>query len=244
VGVRCLVLSDIHSNLAAFEVVLADAGFVDQVWCAGDVIGYGPQPNECLDRLRSLPHVCVAGNHDWAAIGKLDISAFNPDAMRACLWTGKQLTPDNWSYVANLPERWVQEPFTIVHGSPRYPIWEYITDPWTARENLGDFHTTYCFFGHTHVPKVYRCFEARGACIEEPLPLPKPLSLDQDRCLINPGGVGQPRDGDARASYMILDLDKSTIELRRVVYNIRQTQDLMYSLGLPHRLADRLSIGW
>ena len=241
---RCLVLSDIHSNLAAFEAVLADAGPVDHVWCVGDVIGYGPQPNECIERLAALPHICVAGNHDWAAIDRLDISAFNPDATRACLWTREQLTASSWAYIENLPERLVQDAFTIVHGSPRYPIWEYITDPRTATENLGHFGSNYCFFGHTHKPVVYPCSEPLRACQSRELPLGEPLPLGQDRSLINPGGVGQPRDGDFRASYMILDLDNGTFELRRVPYEIEQTQKLMLSVGLPSRLAWRLSIGW
>jgi predicted phosphodiesterase len=239
-----LVLSDIHSNLTAFEAVLADAGPVDQIWCVGDVIGYGPQPNECIERLRSLPHFCVAGNHDWAAVNRLDISAFNPDAMRACLWTREQLTPSSRAYIEGLPERLVHDPFTIVHGSPRYPIWEYITEAETATENLSHFNTTHCFFGHTHRPKMYGCPGQHGACREEDLPLKDPTPLGQDRRLINPGGVGQPRDADPRASYMILNLDNGTVELRRVPYDIERTQKLMRTLGLPRRLADRLSIGW
>ena len=241
---RCLVLSDIHSNLAAFEAVLAEAGSVDQVWCAGDVIGYGPQPNECVEHLKSLPHICVAGNHDWASVGRLDISAFNPDAIRACLWTREQLTPDNRAYIEGLPERLVQGHFTVVHGSPRYPIWEYITDAEMAQENLSHFGTEYCFFGHTHRPAFYDCPDPHGACREKRLPSTTPTSLGPERCLVNPGGVGQPRDNDPRASYMILDTDNGTVELHRVRYDIQRTQKLMLSLGLPPRLAARLSIGW
>jgi predicted phosphodiesterase len=241
---RYLVLSDIHSNLAAFEAVLADAGEFDKVWCLGDVIGYGPQPNECIERLRSLPHICVAGNHDWAAINRLDVSAFNPDALRACLWTRKQLTPSNWELIEDLPETLVEDGFTIVHGSPRYPIWEYITRPAVAMANFEHFDTPYCLFGHTHIPVVYAFDGLQNTCDASIMAENDPMPLDIERLLINPGGVGQPRDGDARASYVILDSEENTVEYRRVEYPIEETQQLMLSLGLPPRLAMRLSIGW
>ena len=241
---RYLVLSDIHSNLAAFEAVLADAGQFDKIWCLGDVIGYGPQPNECIERLQSLPHICVAGNHDWAAINKLDVSAFNPDALRACLWTREQLTPSNWEFVEDLPETLVEDSFTIVHGSPRYPIWEYITRPAVAMANFAYFDTAYCLFGHTHIPVVYAFDGLHNTCDAFMMPEYDPVPLEMERLLINPGGVGQPRDGDPRASYVILDMEENTIEYRRVEYPIEETQQLMFSLGLPPRLALRLSIGW
>ena len=241
---RYLVLSDIHSNLLAFETVLADAGEFDKIWCMGDVIGYGPQPNECIERLKGLPHICVAGNHDWAAIKKLDVSAFNPDALRACLWTREQLTPGNWEFIEELPETLVEDSFTIVHGSPRYPIWEYITHPSVATANFAHFDTPYCFFGHTHIPVVYAFDGSHNTCEPLKLPLNEAAPLDVRRLLINPGGVGQPRDGDPRASYVILDTEENAIEHRRVEYPIEETQQLMFALDLPPRLAMRLSIGW
>lgn len=242
--VRYLVLSDIHANLAAFEAVLADAGQFDSIWCLGDVIGYGPQPNECIERLKGFPHVCVAGNHDWAAINKLDISAFNPDARQACLWTREQLTPDNWEYIESLPERLVEDRFTIVHGSPRHPIWEYITHPYVAAANLASLDTFYCFFGHTHIPVVFACTRSPRRCEALMMPLSDPVPLGEPRWLINPGGVGQPRDGDPRASYAILDTDANTVEHRRVEYPIEETQRLMVERNLPARLATRLMFGW
>jgi predicted phosphodiesterase len=240
---RCLVLSDIHSNLAAFETVLADAGKFDIVWCLGDVVGYGPQPNECIDRLKSLPHMCVAGNHDWAAIDQLDISGFNPYAMRACLWTREQLTPGNWGYLEDLPEMLVDDAFTIVHGSPRHPIWEYIVHPSIAAANFTYFDTPYGFFGHTHIPIVYAFDPVEQTCVTLSMPERAPLYLDIDRLLINPGGVGQPRDGDPRASYLILDTEQSSVEYRRVEYPITETQELMRVAGLPEPLVTRLSHG-
>lgn len=242
--VRCLLLSDIHSNLVAFEAVLADAGSFDLIWCLGDVIGYGPQPNECIERLRSLPHVCVAGNHDWAAIGKLDVSDFNPDASRACLWTRRQLTADNLAYVQNLPERIVQDGFTLVHGSPRHPIWEYVSHTLAAAENLSYFDTACCLFGHTHIPAVYLTSGPADLVEEAVLPLSGAIPLPEGRLLINPGGVGQPRDRDPRASYMLFDLEQRTMQLHRVEYAIEETQRRMIAAKLPPKLAARLSFGW
>ena len=240
---RYLVLADIHSNLAAFEAILADAGQFDKIWCVGDVIGYGPQPNECIERLKALPHICVAGNHDWAAINRLDVSAFNPDALRACLWTRRQLTPDNWEFIASLPERLVEDCFTIVHGSPRSPIWEYIQND-SAAANFAYFDTMHCLFGHTHVPVIYCSADAHSTIEAFLPPLNEPILIGEERLLINPGGVGQPRDGDPRASYIVLNTEENSIECRRVVYAVEETQHLMLSLGLPPRLAMRLSIGW
>ncbi len=241
---RYLILSDIHSNLGAFEAVLADAGPFDMIWCLGDVIGYGPQPNECIERLKALPHVCIAGNHDWAAIDKLDISAFNPDAMRACLWTREQLSPSNWDFIEKLPEKHIEDRFTLVHGSPRHPIWEYITSSSVAAANFSYFDSMYCFFGHTHIPAVHRSTDGLGTGDSLTWPLDDPLTIDAERLLINPGGVGQPRDMDPRASYMVLDLERNRIEHRRIAYPVEETQQLMLSVGLPPRLAMRLSVGW
>ncbi len=239
-----LLISDIHSNLAAFEAVLATAGPFDMIWCMGDLVGYGPQPNECVERLRAFPHVCVAGNHDRAAIDKLDVEAFNPDALRACLWTREQLTPDNWQYIEELPDTIVEGDFTIVHGSPRHPVWEYISHSFVAAANLAHFETLYCLFGHTHIPSIYRDVGSLHHCETLDVNPGETIQLTADRLLINPGGVGQPRDADPRASYALLDLAGKTIEYRRVPYPIEETQRLMFDLGLPPRLAHRLSIGW
>ena len=118
---RYLILSDIHANLAAFDAVLADVGHFDKIWCLGDMVGYGPQPNECIERLCEFPHICIAGNHDWAALDKLSDSDFNPDAQWACRWTREQLLPENFEYLDNLPVTLLEEGFTLVHGSPRSP---------------------------------------------------------------------------------------------------------------------------
>lgn len=242
--VRYLILSDIHSNLPALDAVLADAGHFEQVWCLGDIIGYGPQPNECIARLRQLDPICVAGNHEWAAINKLDVSTFNPEARQACLWTREQLTPDHWNYVASLPEKLIIGDFTLVHGSPRYPIWEYMTHPSVAAANLACYDTRYCLFGHTHVPAAYVASGAESETETFTMPIGEAFLLPDQRWLINPGGVGQPRDGDPRASYLIYDSENNMLEHRRAEYPIEETQRLMANRRLPDRLAARLLFGW
>lgn len=243
---RYLIIADVHANLAAFEAVLADAGSFDKVWCLGDMVGYGPDPNECVERLRDLPHICVAGNHDWAALDKLDIEDFNPDAQQACRWTREHLSPLNLEYLKTLPETIVADGFTLVHGSPRHPIWEYILTPSTAKANFEHFNTNFCFVGHTHVPIIYRYHpeNPHRACDILLPPLGVRLALGENRLIINPGSVGQPRDGDPRASYAILDSDELTLEYRRVPYPIDITQTKMMQKGLPVRLIIRLGYGW
>ncbi len=243
---RYLIISDIHSNLAAFEAVLADAGPFDRIWCLGDVVGYGPDPNECVERLQDLPHVCVVGNHDWAALGKMDTEDFNPDAKRACLWTRKQLSPSNLGYLGTLPEHLVEEGFTLVHGSPRHPIWEYVLSPSVAEASFEHFDSRFCLVGHTHVPIIYRHHpeNPNRACDAMIPSLNAPLVLGEERLIINPGSVGQPRDGDPRASYAIFDSDEFTLEYRRIPYPIEVTQARMVEKGLPVRLIMRLTYGW
>jgi diadenosine tetraphosphatase ApaH/serine/threonine PP2A family protein phosphatase len=243
---RCLVLSDIHSNLEAFRAVLEDAGPVDEVWCLGDVVGYGPDPNGCVELLRSLSHLCIAGNHDWATLGKLDLSDFNPDAREANLWNREQLIAENLAYLDERPESLVVGDFTLSHGSPRHPIWEYIIYTSTAQTNFDFFDTPYCLAGHTHTPVVFRLQDRDGEELCEPLAPShaKALILNEGRYIINPGSVGQPRDGDPRASYAILDTEALSVEHRRVGYPVEETQAKMMERNLPLRLVLRLGYGW
>jgi predicted phosphodiesterase len=244
---RYLIISDIHANLAALEAVFADVDLdgVDRIWCLGDVVGYGPCPNECIARLLEFPdHLCVAGNHDWAAIGRISIAEFNPSAQLACRWTSEQLIPENKAYLAGLPTRLVEGKCTLVHGSPREPIWEYIIYPSTAQLNFQFFDTQLCFVGHTHAPAIFR-EETSYQKFEIAIPAPgRPIRLDDERLIINPGSVGQPRDGDPRAAYMVFDPESSTLEYQRVTYNISATQQLMLERGLPESLISRLDFGW
>lgn len=244
---RYLVISDVHGNLAALDAVLADVGMetIDQVWCLGDVVGYGPCPNKCIDRLRDFPDpLCVAGNHDWAAISRISIAEFNPSAQVACRWTSEQLDPENSAFLADLPTRIVESNFTLVHGSPREPIWEYIIYPSTAQLNFQFFDTQLCFVGHTHAPAIFR-EETSTRKFEISIPVPSsPIRIDDERLIINPGSVGQPRDGDPKAAYMVLDPGSKTVEYRRVPYDVASTQRLMMDRGLPESLISRLNFGW
>ncbi len=244
---RYLIVSDVHANLAALEAVLADVGVetIDRVWCLGDVVGYGPSPSECIARLVEFPeYVCVAGNHDWAAISRISIAEFNPSAQVACRWTSQELNPDDRAYLTGLPTRLVEGKCTLVHGSPREPIWEYIIYPSTAQLNFQFFDTQLCFVGHTHAPAIFR-EETSTQKFEISIPVPGHLiRVDDERVIINPGSVGQPRDGDPRAAYMVFDPEARTIEYQRVAYDILSTQQLMVERGLPESLISRLNFGW
>lgn len=242
---RYLLVSDIHGNLQALEAVLQDAPPGLPVWCLGDLVGYGPNPNECIELLRSLDHECIVGNHDWAAMNKVDLDDFNPDAKQAVQWTQAQLTPSSSAYLASLPTSLVKGEFTLVHGSPREPIWEYILYPPTACTNFAYLETPHCLVGHTHVPiKFVLADSDEQICEMERLPENGARPLGQKRLIINPGSVGQPRDGDARASYALLDTEELTLEHRRVRYDIQKTQRLMQKARLSSRNITRLSYGW
>jgi predicted phosphodiesterase len=241
--VRCGIIADIHSNLEALTSVLADIdrrGGVDRLWCLGDVVGYGPDPHRCIELLRQREHVGVAGNHDWAAIGKLDTAYFNPDAAAAARWTSSQLTLEDIRYLDDRPLAITEGDFTLVHGSPRQPVWEYLLSADSARQNLAHFQTQFCLVGHSHQPLVFQCRQADSCSLSN---LPPLLTLAADRLIINPGAVGQPRDGDSRASYAIYDTDAGSIRHYRVPYDIAATQSKMAGHGLPAHLASRLSDG-
>ncbi len=241
---RYLIISDIHANLTAFQAVLEDAGYYDYVWCLGDVVGYGPDPNECVELLRSLPHLSLAGNHDWAALGRLDIRTFNADARKAVLWTREMLSPENRAYLEELPTTFILGDFTLSHGSPREPIWEYILDPLIAALNFQAFSTQYCLVGHTHTPVLFRELRENGGCEVVMPKYRERIPLDDSRYIINPGSVGQPRDSIPDAAYAILDTTSGTWEHRRVPYNIDAVQQRMRKHGLPDRLIMRLEHGW
>lgn len=242
---RYLLVSDIHGNLQAFEAVLQDAPADLPIWCLGDLVGYGPNPNECIELLQSREHECIVGNHDWAAMNKVDLNDFNPDAKRAVQWTQEQLTPASISYLESLPSSLVKGEFTLVHGSPREPTWEYILYPPIACTNFAYLETPHCLVGHTHVPMKFVLLDGdKPVCEMERLPENGAVPLGEKRLIINPGSVGQPRDGDVRASYAILDTEKQTLEHRRVRYAIKKVQRLMQKARLPSRNITRLSYGW
>jgi len=198
--------------------------------------------------------LCVAGNHDRACIGMMDTSEFNPEASEAAQWTHGQLTPEHIDYLSALPERLQvgdEGEFTVVHGSPREPVWEYLTHVSLARLNFDYFQTPYCLVGHTHVPLVFqrpwpdeRSPEYRTIVPQENAP----LELGQNRLIVNPGSVGQPRDGNPEAAYMTYasetGADRPALRLRRVPYAVPSVQQKMREAGLPARLITRLTYGW
>ena len=243
---RIAVLSDIHGNLPALEAVLAALKPYDAVWQLGDIVGYGPQPDEVVALLASEGATGVRGNHDSAAIGLLDTDAFNDDARTAVEWTADRIQPRTRDWLANLPLTGVDGLFTLAHGSPRDPTWAYVYSAGVARANMALFETLHCLVGHTHVPLVFR---QRGSRVEGMnVKDGTSLALGAERLVINPGSVGQPRDGDPRASAMLIDNDESgdgaaTLEWHRVEYPIAQVQGLMEQLGLPRRLSSRLQFG-
>ena len=240
---RVALISDIHGNLEAFDAVIADFGVVDEVWCTGDLVGYGANPNECVERIQGFKHICVAGNHDWAAIGKLSTEGFNPLAASAITWTTLNMSGGTRTYLESLPTSLQRGDITLVHGSPRDHIREYLFHPYVAISTLGYLETQHCVVGHTHVAAVfYLNPPARRADITHPTP-EELLSFTQDRMVINPGSVGQPRDGIPDARYILLDTDAATFSYRRVPYDIATTQSKMQQAGLPERLWYRLASG-
>jgi diadenosine tetraphosphatase ApaH/serine/threonine PP2A family protein phosphatase len=245
---RVLILSDIHANLPAFEGVLADvkkrALNHDTVWCLGDVIGYGAEPNGCVELLRSLTQHCLPGNHDYAVLGKLDLGTFHEAAAHAVLWTRDQLTQNNREWLESRQVTQTFGDFTLVHGSPREPIWEYLIDVAAAEDNFGAFKTQVCLVGHTHVPLTF-IEDTSSGNVRVVFPEPGvPFTLrKQSRYILNPGGVGQPRDGDPRAAYALLDTEARVWTTYRADYDVAAEQHAMREAGLPARLIERLEYG-
>ena len=241
---RALIVSDIHSNLEAIRAVVADAeanGGFDEVWCLGDTVGYGPNPIECIDLLCSHSTVWVVGNHDQAAVGMTSTFDFNPLAAAACDWTTSQLPLEQADFLRSLPEVARRGAFTLVHGSLRDPTREYLLDSEAAVATFRLLETQFCAVGHSHIPFI--CRELENRCLFDPFPEGEALSLGEERWIINPGGVGQPRDGDPRPSYALYASKEGTIERHRVTYNIEATQGKMRQAGLPEPLIERLNYG-
>ena len=240
---RILIISDIHANLVALEAVLAQASGYESVWCLGDLVGYGPNPNECVERVRALPQLkCLVGNHDKAVLGEIPITTFNADARASIAWTQDTISPDNLNYLRALPETESGGDFMLAHGSPRQPVWEYILDRFIAQENFPYVTTPYCLVGHTHMPVIYQ--QVNGMVREEPPNYREPRLLNGERLIINPGSVGQPRDSNPDAAYALLDTNAAVWEYGRIAYDIGETQHRMRLAHLPERLAIRLAYGW
>jgi diadenosine tetraphosphatase ApaH/serine/threonine PP2A family protein phosphatase len=243
---RLAVVSDVHSNLAALEAVLHHAegeNALDELWVLGDLVGYGPQPSECLALLRRYELRVVAGNHDLAAVGSIDTRDFNAAAATANRWNALQLGDQEKDFLRGLPRKLVLNAVSLVHGSLRGPVWEYMLSIDAALAQFRLMTTPFSLVGHTHVPLLFE--EGRGGGEPEASLLQdgEVLELGDTRLIINPGGVGQPRDGDPRAAYAVYDVEAATFTFHRVQYDIARTQQAMTDADLPPKLIERLSHG-
>jgi predicted phosphodiesterase len=247
-NMRYLILSDIHANVTALDAALAAAkGKWEKAVCLGDVVGYGPDPNEVIDRVRSLPAIAIRGNHDKAGSGLADAEDFNPVARAVALWTRAQLTPDNKDWLEKLPVGPVTlDGFSIVHGAARDED-EYVFAPAQALDSLLEAPSPVTFFGHTHLQGGFTLHDdVVGALHFKPAgdnPF-STLNIESGTTyLLNPGSIGQPRDGDTRAAFAIADLANHSVEFWRVPYDIEAVQKRMGAGGLPEPLIQRLSFG-
>jgi diadenosine tetraphosphatase ApaH/serine/threonine PP2A family protein phosphatase len=232
--VRLAIISDIHANLEALESVLADIARMqaDNLVCLGDIVGYGADPASCLAIVREHADLCVLGNHDAAVFSVAERAFFNPTARKAVHWTAAQLSDDDIAYLRGLPFRASVEDLLFVHSAPRAPEqWEYVFSGMEARMYGRYFHERICFVGHSHVPGLY------------PIDAGVRTYAHDQRFLINVGSVGQPRDGDWRGSYGLLDTVAGTYENRRVEYDVESAARKIRERGLPPRLAERLRLG-
>jgi predicted phosphodiesterase len=241
---RIAIISDIHSNFIALQAVIADIDQnedkIDKIVCLGDVIGYGPAPNECVHLIKERSSFCLMGNHDHAIIGKENLAYFNPFAKEAVLWSQKQLSEETIEFLEHLPFEKVENHCTYVHSSPLEPKeWTYVLSKNDAHIQFQYLSTQLCFIGHTHVAGIFR---QKNNSIN--YLLERKINIKEDeKYIINVGSVGQPRDFDPRSSYGILDLQKQLVEYRRIPYDIETTQVNMEKFGLPQYLIDRLSYG-
>jgi predicted phosphodiesterase len=242
---RILVMSDVHANYTALKAVLEDAGQVDETWCLGDLIGYGPDPNAVIEELREIPNfTCILGNHDVAVIGRMPFESFNGDARRSLERTEKVLNADNMDFIRALPQTvTVRGDATLAHGSPRDPLWEYILNTLSARLNFDHFDTPWCFVGHSHIQCMFKQNKKTDRVTLE-VAKPDTVITLHSKLIVNPGSVGQPRDRDPRAAYAIYDPEAQKWEARRVAYNIPEVQQRIREAGLPEKHAVRLAEGW
>jgi diadenosine tetraphosphatase ApaH/serine/threonine PP2A family protein phosphatase len=239
------VVSDVHANVEAMEAVLRHAeagGAVDALWCAGDIVGYGPEPGGVIEELRRRQVVAVAGNHDRAACELMDVDEFNPSAASAALWTRERLTDSEREWLAALPLTRVEGEFTLVHGSLREPVWEYLLSAEQADAHFALQTTRYGVIGHSHLPFWVEERPGRGSEFFRADDGTQ-VEVGETRMIFNPGGAGQPRDGDPRAPYAVYDDGEATFTWHRVEYDIAATQEKMRGAGLDAWLIERLSIG-
>ena len=239
---RLAIISDIHANLPALEAVLEDAHSArpDQLWCLGDVVGYGAQPDECASLVAERCDLCLVGNHDLVVTGALSVDDFNDDARDAALWTREVLSVEHRDWLASLQPAAVRQSVALFHGSARDPVWEYVLTEESAQATFEISSASLVLVGHSHVALALTLdddFVAGGLA-----PAETEVQLE-GRWLLNPGSVGQPRDGDPRAAWLLLDLERRFAFFRRVEYPVEKTQSELRERGLPPSLAARLARG-
>jgi diadenosine tetraphosphatase ApaH/serine/threonine PP2A family protein phosphatase len=241
---RVAIFSDVHGNLPALQAVLADISNtgVDERWCLGDLVGYGAQPNECVALAKESCDLILIGNHDLVVIDKLDIADFSLNAAVAARWTQENIAADAVEFLNTLEPADTTKPIGLFHASPRDPVWEYVLSTMLADACMDANPLRIGAVGHSHVA-LYFWRQSQGAVAGEHAPGGTHLDLRQGDWIINPGGVGQPRDGDPRAAWLLLDLDNWTAEWRRVEYPIDDAARAIQQAGLPLALSDRLYHG-
>ncbi len=236
------IFSDIHANLEALQAVLTafSKEHIDKYFCLGDIVGYGADPSACIVQIKKLNPVTIAGNHDWAAVNLFDTLYFNPHARAAVLWTAAVITEQDKQFLKALGLIYQEEELTLVHGSLHNPgQFEYILDIPSARETFKLLKTELCFVGHTHRAEI---FIKKGE--EYTVSLQAKIKLEAGRSyIINTGSVGQPRDGNPQASFVVYDSQKQELQIKRTPYDIDRAQQKIHQAGLPALLAERLATG-
>jgi len=240
---RVAVVSDIHSNLQALEAVLAaiEGEAPDELWCLGDLVGYGPRPNECCATIAERADICLAGNHDLAVLGTIDLEEFGGEAAVAARWTREVLEPEARAFLDRLEPEGSAHGVALYHGSARDPVWEYVLSDEGALATLELTDSPLVLVGHSHV--ALQVVQSGDDLAGGVAPADTELELEGTRALLNPGSVGQPRDGDPRAAYLLLDLETRRATYRRVEYDVKQTQREIRDADLPEMLAGRLELG-
>jgi predicted phosphodiesterase len=241
---KVAVVSDIHSNRQAFEAVLEAIAASDasELWCLGDLVGYGADPDACVELARRHAAVCLAGNHDMAVVGELPLDEFSRGASLAAQWTREVIGPANLAFLADLRPQAQEGPVGLYHASPRDPVWEYVLSTLLAELCLDSQPHRVCLIGHSHVASAFVRYEGESAT-GEPRREGTELDLSAGEWLINPGSVGQPRDGDPRAAWLLLDLDGDTAIYRRTSYDVAGAAAAIKEARLPNSLAERLEYG-
>jgi predicted phosphodiesterase len=241
---RVAIVSDIHGNRQAFEAVLdaIEVSNCQEMWCLGDLVGYGADPNACVALAREHAAICLAGNHDLGVRGTLPLEQFSRGAALAATWTQEVITPETRAYLDQLEPSNLEESVGLYHASPRDPVWEYVLSPLQAELCLDAQPDRIALIGHSHVALSFSRFPG-DAATGETRPDGTALYLGDGEWLLNPGSVGQPRDGDARAAWLELDLDHWTAEYHRVDYDIAGAAAAIRAARLPDSLAERLLYG-